>query len=210
MNAMQRALAIGGIGILGAVVGFYGSKVVSKIGSQTKHYGIKLVPQGGGVLKVDESNQCANNRNPHEGCLLFETDKVGQIKFYLPGSKFKLKKCEGPGSTAQNVITKVELAVKGQGNDPEAVKGDFNGPFPLDDWLKYDAFPAVDLDDGIVYEAPWDKAATQVFLDNLNSHDAADGIKSFWYRVTVTACEEDEGVRETWVTDPRGDNKGRN
>ena len=98
MNAMQRALAIGGIGILGAVVGFYGSKVVSKIGSQTKHYGIKLVPQGGGVLKVDESNQCANNRNPHEGCLLFETDKVGQIKFYLPGSKFKLKKCEGPGS----------------------------------------------------------------------------------------------------------------
>jgi hypothetical protein len=209
MKPMTSALAIGGIGILGALVGVFGTNVVAALGAQTKHYGIKLVPIGGagGKLKVDKANQCANDK--HEGCLVFETNKVGQIKFYLPGSQYEMKKCDGTKKRAGKVITKVELADESLDDDP--TKGDFGGPFPLDNWLKYDAFPAVDLDDGIVYEAPWNKAATQVFLENLNSHKAGDGIKSFWYRVTVTDCDEyDEGMRYTWVTDPRGDNKGLN
>lgn len=210
MSAMTRVLGIGGIGLLGAIVGYFGSNTIANLGAQTKHYGIQLVPQGNGELKVDNNNQCANDRNPHEGCLLFETNKVGQIKFYLPGSKFEMKKCAGTEKTANNVITKVELTTAGENGNSDDVKGNYTTAFPLDDWIKYDAFPAVNLNNGVVFEAPVDKAASQVFMENLNSHKASDGIKSFWYRITVTACDDPDGdnVHETWVSDPRGDNRG--
>ena len=94
-------------------------------------------------------------------------------------------------------------------NKPNEEKGDFNGPFPLADWLKDDAFSDVDLDTGIVYQAPsLADARTQVWLVNMNSHEEPDVVKHFWYKVTATACEEKDGVRATWVTDPRGDNEG--
>jgi hypothetical protein len=219
MNAMTRVLAVGGFGVLAAVAGFYGSQVVAKLGAQTKHYAVKLVAPGtsGGELKVDVKNQC--NSNGHPGCLLFETGKVGQIKFYMQDSKHEFQKCSGTKKTAKKVITKVELTTElaaptpDKPNDKEE-HGDFiadhsNPTFALEDWLKYDAFPAVDLKTGVVFEATYDKAATQVFLDNLNSH-TSDDIKHFWYRVTVTGCEEVDGVRPVWVSDPRGDNKGLN
>ena len=143
--------------------------------------------------------------------MLFEKNKVGQIKFYLPGSAFELRKCSGTTPKAKNVITRIELAViekeADEYYDPDGSKGDFTKT-PLADWIKYDAFSAVNLANGIVYDAPWDKAASQVYLENLNSHNAELGVFPFWYRVTVTSCEGGDGVHETWVTDPRGDNKG--
>lgn len=215
MNFATKVLAVGGIAILGILIGVFGVNVFTASGSQTKLYGVKLTPDGNsGDLKVKLSTNTKKcNKKVHDGCMLFETDKVGQIKFYVPGSAFEMRKCSGTTPKAKNVITKIELAVVEKEADedyvPDGSKGDFNKT-PLADWIKYDAFSAVNLANGIVYEAPWDKAATQVFLENLNSHNAELGVLPFWYRVTVTACndEDGDGVHETWVTDPRGDNEG--
>jgi hypothetical protein len=47
---------------------------------------------------------------------------------------------------------------------------------------------------------------TQVILVNNNSNDyVAGSYVPFWYRVTVTDCNDDT---ITWVSDPRGDNEG--
>lgn len=215
MNFATKVFAVGGIAILGAVVGACGNEVVTASGSQTKLYGVKLTPDGNsGVLKVKLSKNTKKcEKKAHDGCMLFEKNKVGQIKFYLPGSAFELRKCSGTTPKAKNVITRIELAViekeADEYYDPDGSKGDFTKT-PLAPWIKYDAFSAVILETGYVYDGPWDKAATQVYLENLNSHNNADlGELPFWYRVTVTACEAGEdGKHQTWVTDPRGDNKG--
>lgn len=218
MNFATKVLAVGGIGILGALVGGYGIKVLTASSSQSKLYAVKLTPEGSsGVLKVKlgkNTKKC--KKKVHDGCMLFETDKVGQIKFYVFGSAFKLRKCTETSSGPKYVITKIELATeekeKDAKYDPDGPKGGSKGKFTgnLPDWIKYDAFQSVNLATGIVYEAPWNKAATQVYLENLNSHNADLGVLPFWYKVTVTACEAVDGVHETWVSDPRGDNKGLN
>lgn len=174
---------------------------------------VKLVPQGDGrTLKVvrDRDNQCRKGK--HEGCLLFERDDLGRIEFYLPGSRHEVKNC----LSAKNVITKIEVSANSVEDDPEASKGVFPGQLPSPLWLKENAFPALDRSTGIVYKAAsLDLARTQEWITNLNSHpntiDKADETKSFWYRVTVTACTENkDGTRDKWVSDPRGDNEGRN
>ena len=172
---------------------------------------VMLVPQGvGGNLRVEKNNQCRKGK--HDGCLLFGRDELGRIEFYLPGSRNEVKNC----STASNVITKIEVSATGVNGDPEASKGVFSDQFPLPLWLKENAFPALDRATGVVYEAAsLNVARTQEWITNLNSHlnakDAADETKSFWYRVTVTACAESkDGNHVTWVSDPRGDNEGRN
>jgi hypothetical protein len=138
---------------------------------------------------------------------LFEEDKVGVIKFYLPGNKYKIEKCP----KAKHVITKVELTTTIDDTKPNDQKGKFTGPFPLENWIRDDAFSDIDLDTGIVYQpASLDYARTQAWLVNMNSHEPP-GLKQFWYKVTATACaKNDEGTHDTWVTDPRGDNEGHN
>ena len=169
---------------------------------------VKLVPQGvGDELKVEKNNQCKKGK--HDGCLLFKWDESGYIVFHLPGSKNHVKNC----SSFESVITKIELTATRAAESDKDDKGDFRGPFPLPTWLK-DAFPAIDLDTGIVYEAAsLDIARTQEGVSNLNNHanpdNEPDAVESFWYRVTVTACAENEdGTHTVWVSDPRGDNEG--
>ena len=40
---------------------------------------------------------------------------------------------------------------------------------------------------------------------NANFNDADNGVKTFWYEVTVESCNASNGP---WVTDPRGENRG--
>ena len=175
---------------------------------------VMLVPQGiGENLKVDKDPQCRENRHP--GCLLFRQGELGNIVFHLYGSRKEAKICSD--SNAKNVITKIELtttsAVQGPKDDKhEDAKGNFDRSVPLPAWLK-DAFPAIDLDTGIVYEAALDVARTQAWVLNLNNHENQPGepavIMSFWYKVTVEACDKNkDGTRTMWVSDPRGDNEG--
>ena len=163
-------------------------------------YLVQLVPQGNGILKVNDPNGKCKKQN-HAGCLLFRQDTRGSITFHLPGFGKKSDNCQG---NAQKVITKIELTTNAVENDP--AKGDFTGN--LSAWIKNSAFNDVDLGSGIIYQANSpDEAWTQRTLTNLNSHDAQEGEKQFWYRVTATKCGEPE---TTWVTDPRGDNEGLN
>jgi len=199
MNMMAKTMAFGGAGFVAAAAGWLLSVYIST-GNQSEFYAIELVPQGqSGTLKVNKANQC--KKNPHEGCLLFEEDKVGLIKFYLPGSKYKVENC----TKAKAVITRIELTTTVKSGSTNDEKGDFS--VPLDDWIKDYAFPAVDTATGVVYDADVSYARTQAWLVNMNSHNAKDGDKEFWYRVTATDCDNHE---LTWVTDPRGDNKGSN
>lgn len=174
---------------------------------------VKLVPQeveGELILKVEKDNQC--RRNMHEGCLLFRRGESGFIVFHLPGSKNKVKDCSD--AETEHVITKIEVTAQGADEGDDMYKGDFNGPFPLPLWLKENAFEALDLDTGIIYSATSPEfARTREMVSNLNNHEslanATEFTRSFWYRVTVTACAENDGVHAVWVSDPRGDNEGR-
>jgi hypothetical protein len=205
MSAFKRGLLVsgGGVGALVAVglfTFFWGFS-----GGQLETYSVKLKPKAGGVLEVDKSNKCKQGKK-HPGCLVFEEDKIGLVRFYLSGSnKHKANKCP-PDGDASKVITKIQLTATGEGGDPQAVKGDFT-VFPLPPWVENDAFPNVVLGTGIVYQAALADARTQAWLINMNSHDASAGVFSFWYKVTATDCAN---LANTWVTDPRGDNEGIN
>jgi len=201
MNFVTKALAAGGGAVLFICVGVFAPAFLGFGSTQVETYSVKLVPQGtSGVLKVDEQNKC--NKGKHDGCMLFEVNEIGLIKFYLPGSKKQLKNC----TNADKVITKVEVTTTGAGGDPEADKGDYDRTNLLPLWVKTDAFTSVNRTTGVVYQAhKKNDAFTQVILVNLNSNKAADGEKSFWYRVTATDCET---PANQWVSDPRGDNEG--
>lgn len=165
---------------------------------------VMLIPQGSeGNLRVDKHNQCSKKMHP--GCLLFRRGELSNIVFHLNGSRNEGKSCSD--SKNKNVITKIELTATSAGKDTKDDKGDFDRTPPLPAWLK-DAFPAINLDTGIVFEASLDVARTQAWVLNLNNHENQPGeptvIKSFWYKVTVTACDGSA----TWVSDPRGDNEG--
>ncbi len=193
-----------GVGLVAALIvgAFGGYLVMREPGYKFGTYPVKLIPDNkSDVLLVeveDSSKKC--NRDNHPGCMLFEEDHVGVVKFYLGGSKYKTKSCKN----SKKVITKIELTTMGTGD-----KGVFNdglGWVQPDKWLKENAFPSVDLTTGIAYEAKkLDQARSLVLLSNMNNHDASKGSRTFWYRVTVSACDGGEGP---WVSDPRGDNKG--
>jgi len=163
---------------------------------KSKTYGIKFTPVGNsGTLRVDTANKGCK-ANPHNGCMYFPENTVGLVKFYLPGGQNNSKTC---ADNVRSVITQVQLTTTGN-----ASKGDYT-VFPLDAWIKSEAFSAVDLNTGIVYEKDVNAAANQVWLLNQNANDPAAGEKTFWYKVTATDCNT---PANTWVTDPRGRNGG--
>lgn len=177
-------------------------------------YEVKFVPTGSGgsasspsSMLVDTLNQnCQANRNPHNGCMDFGKNKTGNILFSIKGNP-KVKKCADSGTT--RVITKIELTSKSIGNST-AIKGDFSGidaGNPLPDWVRDKAFPELELNTGIAYfEADVNDGLTNVKLTNLNHNKFSDGIKSVWYRVTVTHCTDP--TNKNWRSDPRVDNRG--
>jgi len=194
-----KALTLGVV--IAAIAGGLGTHfVIQNLGNQQSMYPIELTPDNSSnvleAVVTDSSKKCKQNDN--KGCVQFDVDKVGMVKFYLPNSKYKTKSCKNNNE----VITKVELTTTGSGD-----KGTFVGHLPLPAWIKENAFPSVDRSTGIAYQADLQQARTQVFLANMNNHDASEGTKTFWYQVTVTDCDDES---KQWVTDPRGDNKGMN
>jgi hypothetical protein len=204
------------IGVTLVLIGWAASAGIAQAHVKQVINYVMLVPQGtGGNLKVKpelanrNDNQCKKAKHP--GCLLFERNTLVHIAFRVPGPKDQTKYCPD----AKYVITKIEVTAKAADEGTNDSKGDFTGPFPLTGWLVENAFPAVDPDNGIIYEASFDVARTQELVTNMNDHDNStedpDVINSFWYRVTVTACAKNkDGTHATWVSDPRGDNEGKN
>ena len=134
------------------VVGAVGHYIVAKSQEDTTvfTYPIELTPDNSGYTMEaevkDNALKCKPNNN--KGCVDFKENTVGFIKFYLPGSKWKNKRCK-QNSNDMEVITKIELTTNGSGD-----KGVFNEDLPdpplLAEWIKIDAFPGVDLTTGIV------------------------------------------------------------
>lgn len=170
--------------------------------ASAKNYAVKLSTGKPGVLQVNVEKGQKCKKGKHPGCLLFEEGKIGNIKFYLPGSEKLPKNCD----KTNRVITRIQLtATSMDGNSPEATKGDFDGS-ELPAWLKNEAFSSVNLKTGIAYEAiPASTGQSQVVLRNTNNHDFKEGPRQFWYKVTVSDCKDKD---VTWATDPRGDNEG--
>ena len=197
MSAFNKPMAVGLPALAGAALGIFGfAGLFSE--PQLDYFGVKLEIDGNRLV-VDKSNKC--NNGPHNGCLLFEETKIGVIKFYLTGSKNKVRTCDDNNVDA--VITSIHLTTKGVNDSPDDEKGDYNAT--LDPWLEEFAFPGV-KPDGEVYLADVEDARTQAWIVNMNSHLSEDGLKRFWYKVTATDCGD---KKITYVTDPRADNEGR-
>jgi hypothetical protein len=211
MKVLVGALGgvVAGVGLAATISGSMAVGILDFWFTDEKLYRVKLIPQGanGGTLlaQLDKGKKCSGN---FEGCMKFPEDKVGLIKFYLPGSKKKDRQCPEPddlGPESQiKVITEIKLTTTEDGNFADGSKGDFN--VAPDPWLKLDAFPNVKAD-GVIYTADTTTGRSHVWLTNDNSHDAELGPRTFWYQVTVTKCS-DPTVK--WTTDPRGVNTGLN
>jgi len=203
MSAFKAAALIGVPALVGAAIVYFGFGSAIT-GSQLKYYAVELETESAGVLEVKKGNECSNGK--HKGCLDFAEDRVGLIRFYMKGNKNKIRTCAD--SSVKAVITRIELTTTGENDLPDDEKGNYS-VYP-DAWLREDAFPAVQAD-GVVYEELLANARTQAWLVNLNSHDASDGAKQFWYRITAKACAKNSnGMYDVWITDPRGDNRGTN
>jgi hypothetical protein len=212
--AKVGAFSVTVIGVTLVLIGWAASTGIAQAEVEEVINSVMLVPQGhGDNLEVKpalayQGNQCRKNKHP--GCLLFNRNTLVHIVFRLPGPKNKIKTCP----EAEYVITKIEVTATGVDESPKLSKGDFTGPFPLTGWLVENAFPTVNPDTGIIYEASRDVAQTRVLVTNFNDHDNStkddDVTNQFWYKITVTACAENaEGTHRTWVSDPRGDNEGK-
>jgi hypothetical protein len=166
---------------------------------EVREFEVRLKPKNDGTLwvSVDKGRRC--EQNPHLGCMRFLPGIEGKIRFYISGTNNQVKSCP----EARYVITKVELTATGE---VDATKGVFKKSVDgLPDWLKGQAFKNLDLETGIVKGDSGGEPGTQLILTNLNRHKAKDETLQFWYKVTVTDCEN---PAKEWVTDPRGDNEG--
>lgn len=200
-------LAFGGVGggLIGVILSNLFPLLMVLPADMEQIVPVKLKPIGnnGGVLKVDQANRCNNDQHP--GCLRFERNTKGYMRFYIAGEKLS-RNCD---TGARRFISDIELAsspATSQDNSTANSKGDFTGG--VDPWLAQ-AFKSIDRNTGVIYQAEPENEFRwpQVIVENKNNHEATDGVMRFWYKVTVTDCDDNE---RTWITDPRGDNEGKN
>ncbi len=158
----------------------------------------------GSLLVNSNNNGCTRGSGDRKGCVRFAADDAGIITFALIGQP-KPKACASAG--IERVITKIELTDTDAGTGPSD-KGDFTaGSYPLPDEIRDDAFPELDIDTGVVYQAAdVESGLNRIKLSDINSHDATLGVQHLWYRVTVSRCSDGK----IWVADPRLENDGMN
>ena len=205
---MRRQIRFAIMGALGLLLALVASQALGAV----KNYDILLTPQGpSGTLNANLA--FGGNCDPptYPGCMGFAQGDVGAISFRVVGNPHGMS-CTNevnPGQVARYVITKIELTDKPAEKSPTSAKGDFSGGL-AGTWLKTFAFPSVNESTGVLYDVSVNNGLAQMILLNQNSHPNPPSpqlpvTKPFWYKVTVTSCSD---PTKTWVTDPRGDNKG--
>ncbi len=155
------------------------------------------VNKGKGEVTADQNGQgCANGQGNKKGCVRFAKNTIGTITFAL---KPQIKQCADAGT--KWVITRIEMTHKGYELTGGIVsdKGIFDGGLP--NWLQ-DSYPNVDVD-GVLYKADQNEGLTRVTRLNLNNSTTLN--RNYWYRVTVSSCDDDPVVL---VSDPRLENGG--
>ncbi len=156
---------------------------------------IDLVAKGNdGPLEPQKSFKCSEGAKI--GCIQFDQATLGPITFLIKNGK-KDETCAKSGT--KWVITKVQLTAVEAGSTG---KGDYAQPIP--DWLS-NAFPQLNPETGVVYEADTSFATPWAVIIDLNNHDYTEGVKVLYYKVTATNCESGNTI----YTDPMVRNKGK-
>lgn len=152
--------------------------------------------QGQNTLEPQKSIKCPQNAK--KGCIQFDPSTLGPIKFSIQNGK-KNETCDAD-PMPQWIITMVELTAV---EIPDTGKGDYTSR-PIPDWLS-NAFPQLNTQSGVVYQADVSFATSSAVIIDLNNHNKAEGVKTLYYRVTARNCN---GTK-TLVTDPRIRNYGK-
>lgn len=155
-----------------------------------------MANQGQNTLEPQNSFKCPQNAK--KGCIQFEPSTLGAIKFTIQNGK-KDETCNA-SPEPQWIITLIELTAV---EIPGTGKGDYTSR-PIPDWLS-NAFPQLNTQSGVVYQADVSFATSSAVIIDLNNHNKAEGAKTLYYKVTATNCNG----TETLVTDPSVTNYGK-
>jgi hypothetical protein len=148
------------------------------------------------TLEPQNSFKCPQNAK--KGCIQFDLSTLGPIKFTIQNGK-KDETCSA-SPKPQWVITLIELTAD---EIPGTGKGDYTSR-PIPDWLS-NAFPQLNTQSGVVYQADVSFATSSAVIIDLNNHNNTDGVKTLYYKVTAKNCSD----TKTLVTDPSITNYGK-
>jgi hypothetical protein len=168
---------------------------IQRSGNLENYTVVLTANRGSTELKIRNGPKRCNNGK--EGCMDFNTNKLGTVNFRFYGRQ-RERDCN-TRRKADWVITNVQLSELG---DPATDKGDFPNVPPQ--WL-IDAFPDIDTTNGVIYASDYKQAERTVTFINLNNNDLADP-KDIYYQVTATSCRDSS---KTITIDPKIRNLGK-
>jgi len=163
-------------------------------------YGVTLQPSGN-ELKIKTPAKGWKSKDRKNGYVGFDVGQSGLLTFGIKNEDID-ESCKPPNGSgvADWVITKIELSATG---NPVTEKGtDFGKDQSSYPWLK-EAFPAVELTDGLIFNAPTlADGRTSVTIYSANQQK---GETLTYYLVTATRCLNGDTVK----SDPGIRNGGR-
>lgn len=160
----------------------------------SKNFGVWLKPKPDqDTVKIKSKAQGWNRTNKKDGYVGYAKGESGTTFFGIDEKNLGAS-CET--GTADWVISRLRLSVNG--NEVEEKGSGFGSAQPA--WLKQ-AFPDVNLTNGVLYEATSTKGVTFLPVYNAN---AQEGPKFIYYEVTLTNCASNS----TLTTDPGFGNGG--
>jgi hypothetical protein len=162
----------------------------------SKNFGVWLEPKPAqNTIKIKTKAQGWKKKNKKDGYVGYAQGDSG-VTFFGIDRRNLGGSCEA--GTADWVISQLRLSASG--DEAEEKGTGFGSGQP--GWLK-EAFPNVDLSNGVLYEAIATKGITFLPVYNAN---AQEGFRFIYYEVTLTNCEDSS----TLTTDPGWGNGGHN
>lgn len=161
-------------------------------------YTVVLVPNlQTNQLDVISDAQGSDKDDKQKGWVGFARGKYGSINFALNELPAKSACTNNPATSADFVITKLELTKNG---DPQIQKGKDFGT-NQNGWIEK-AFPQMNSANGVVIDVEKSKGSTSFVLENKNNDRSQ---RTAYYQITATRCSDDLSL----VTDPGIGNGGR-
>lgn len=164
--------------------------------SNAKNFGVVLEAKPAQkTVKVQTKAQGWKKSGKKNGYIGMARGESGITIFTVKGEDIA-DDCAGD---AKWVITELRLATEGKPADQKG--SNFGKEQPA--WLA-EAFPGVDLSNGVLFDVP--KSVGQTFLPVFNANQQV-GEKTIYYEVALTNCDSDDD--ESYKTDPAWGNGGR-
>lgn len=161
-------------------------------------YTVVLVPNlQTNQLDVMTDPQGWDKDDKQKGWVGFARGKYGSVNFVLNELPSKSVCTDTPSTSADFVITKLELTKNG---NPQTQKGKNFGTNQTG-WIE-NAFSQMNPADGVVIDVDKSKGSTSYVLENKNNDRSQ---RKAYYQITVTRCSDDLSL----MTDPGIGNGGR-